>query len=199
MLRTLLVLPIVYCSLFILVLRPAFAAVNCTTQYGGGQTCVSTGQLLVNKRVFDPETNGLVDNTKHAFSAGQGVNFTVDVKNVGDVTLTNIRLIDTLPNFLEWAAGDPLDLTIPSLSPGEIVTKTIQTRVKANLGTANMDCQSNTAVATASNGMSDRDTASLCVGQLPPKTPASGPEAWQLVLTAPLWLGGVGMYLRRKS
>jgi uncharacterized repeat protein (TIGR01451 family) len=177
----------------LLFIKPVFADVSCTTQYGGGQTCVSTGQLLVNKHVFDPDVNGFVDNTTHAFKAGQGVNFTVDVKNVGDITLSNIHLVDTLPGFLEWAGGDPLDLTISSLAPGEMVTKTIQTRVKGDVGTANMNCQANLAVATASNGMSDRDTASLCVGQLPPKTPASGPEGLILVLP----LGAAGYFLRK--
>lgn len=166
--------------------KPVFAAVTCIPQYGGGQTCVATGQLMVNKRVLNTVTDGF------RFQNGDEVSFAIDVKNVGDAVINNITVTDTLPSFLTLSGGDPLVSTIDSLSPGQTVTKTI----KAKVNTTVVTCQLNVATAT-SGSLSDRGTAQVCAGVPPPVTPPTGPEDWPLILSAPVWLGSIGWYLKK--
>lgn len=177
---------------FVSAFLPVLASVNCTTQYGGEQTCVSTGQLLVNKRVWNPDTNQMVDNltvNDHQFKFGDEITFSIDVKNVGDATINNITFTDTLPAFLTWSAGDGLNSTIDSLTPGQIRTFTVKAKVNSN-GTG---CAVNTALASG-DSMSDSDTAQVCIkGPIPPEIPKTGPE--YLFLLFPL--GGLGFYLRK--
>mgnify|MGYP001613611387 FL=1 len=178
---------------FLSFVLPVFATVTCTTQYGGGQTCVSTGQLLVNKKVFNPENSQMVDNltvNDHQFKMGDEVIFSIDVKNVGDFTLNNVTFSDTLPSFLTWISGD-LNSTINSLTPGQIRTFTVKAKVNSN-GTG---CAVNTAYAAA-NGISDQDTSQVCIkGTVPAQIPQTGPEFLFLLLP----LGGAGFFLRRHS
>ncbi|MBI3558947.1 DUF11 domain-containing protein [Candidatus Gottesmanbacteria bacterium] len=177
--------------------RPVLATVSCTTQYGGGQTCVATGQLLVNKKIWDPASQVFKDNlglADHRFQAGEEVIFSIDIKNVGDNTLNNVQFADTLPAFLVWSAGDALSSAINTLTPGQTITKVIRARVINNLAAA-VTCDRNIAVATAPEGISDRDTAQLCAGTVPKAIPAAGPEMAVLALLP--GLGGLGWYLRK--
>lgn len=168
---------------------PVLAAVTCTTQYGGGQTCATTGQLLINKKVFDPDLKTFVDNSTHRFSLGQEVTFTIETKNVGDATLNNITVTDTLPVFLTWVSGDSLVSIIDSLAPGQSITKTIKAKVNSN----GIVCDPNMVVASG-NGMSDQDSAQVCIaGPVPPVMPKAGPEYLALLLP----LTGIGFYLKR--
>ncbi|MCL4398021.1 DUF11 domain-containing protein [Patescibacteria group bacterium] len=214
---------ILYLLVFLVALisRPIFASVSCTTQYGGGQTCVSTGELLVNKKVFDPVSQTFVDNlgrTDHVFAIGEEVTFSIEVKNVGDAPVNDITVTDTLPNFLTWTGGDPLVSTISSLGAGESVTKTIRTKVVSTFGSG-VVCANNlasveatiTSTSTATAPVSDpqTDTAQLCVNlptaaptvvtptPTPPVTPPTGPSDWLLLLSSPAWLGGIGFYLKK--
>lgn len=182
---------------FVLAIKPVFASVSCTTQYGGGQTCVTTGQLLVNKKVWNPTSQTFVDNlgvADHRFQAGEEVIFSIDIKNVGDNTLNNVQFTDTLPGFLVWSSGDALSSTINSLTPGQTITKVIRARIISNL-VATVTCDRNIAMATADNGSSDRDTAQLCAGVLPKTVPAAGPEMAVLALLPAF--GAVGWFLRK--
>lgn len=178
--------------------RPALASVTCTTQYGGGQTCVSTGQLLINKKIWDPDGKVFVDNlglSNHIFQEGEEVTFTIDVKNVGDATLDTVNFIDTLPSFLQWSGGDSLTLTITSLTPGQTITKQIKTKV---LATSGIVCPVNSVSISSPRGGSDTDTAQLCVGKnvLGVTTvPKTGPEMG--VLMALPAFGAIGFYLKK--
>lgn len=181
---------------FVLATKPALADVSCTTQYGGGQACVTTG-LLVNKKIWDPANGGAFkDNlglADHRFAPGEEVLFSIDIKNVGDNTLNNVQFTDTLPGFLVWSSGDALSSTINILTPGQTITKTIRTRVISNLNTP-VSCDRNLVLATAGN-FSDRDTAQLCVGTAPKTIPAAGPEMAVLALLPAF--GAAGWYLRK--
>lgn len=179
--------------------KNALADVRCETQYGGGQTCVTT-QLLVNKKVWDPDGKVFVDNlaaSGHRFVAGDTVTFTVDIKNVGSTTLTNVNFSDTLPSFLVWQSGDSLNSTISTLSPGETKTLTIVARVISD-PPGGVTCNVNTAFASTS-GASDSDSAQLCVeNRVKGVTtiPSTGPEQGVLVLLPAL--GAFGYFLKLK-
>lgn len=171
----------------------AAGAVRCETFYGG-QRCVPVGQLQVNKKVFDPTTKTFLDNllpSGHRFVSGEEVTFTIDIKNVSEVTVNSITFTDTLPSFLTWSGGDPLTSAIGSLAPGQTINKTIRAKVTAATGT----CAVNKATASSPDS-TDTDTAQVCAA-LPPEVPAAGPANWALVLSAPVWLGSIGWYLRK--
>lgn len=178
--------------------QPVLATVTCTTQYGGGQTCVSTGALLVNKKVWDPDGKVFVDNlglANHIFQQSEEVIFNIDIKNVGDATLDTVNFTDTLPSFLQWSSEDPLSLTISSLTPGQTVTKQIRVVVLATPGRV---CPVNTVTISSPQGGSDTDTAQLCVGKnvLGVTTvPKTGPEMSVLALLP--GLAGIGLYLKK--
>jgi uncharacterized repeat protein (TIGR01451 family) len=183
--------------LFFLLARPVSAEVTCTTQYGGGQTCTTTSNLLVNKKILNPVSKQYVDNlgqNDHLFAAGEEVTFAVSIKNVGDTVLNNVVFTDTLPAFLEWVGGDQLTSTINALKPGEAVTKTIKAKVVAAFPAAkNVVCLKNVAKAVA-GAMSDQDSSQLCISvSLPKVVPKAGAEG---LLFLPL-LSGIGFYLTR--
>jgi len=168
-----------------------FGAVNCVNQpgvavyggvYGGGQICVRTGQLQINKEVFNPNSkvNKFVDNitlensdTRYTFAPGEEVKFRLRIKNTGDNVLNKVTVIDTLPSFLEQVEGQ-YTFDIMDLQAGQTVEKELKARVVAVNKLANdknMFCDVNRAEATSSD-MSDRDTASVCAekkvaGELP--------------------------------
>lgn len=169
----------------------AAGAVRCETFYGG-QRCVPVGQLQINKKVFDPSSKTFLDNllpSGHRFVSGEEVTFTIDIKNVSEVTVSNITFTDTLPLFLTWSGGDPLTSTIGSLAPGQTISKTIRAKVTAATGA----CAVNKAAAVSADS-TDSDTAQVCAA-LPPEVPAAGPEV--AVLTLLPGLGAVGWFLRK--
>lgn len=178
--------------------KTVLAEVRCETQYGGGQTCVTT-QLLVNKKVWDPDGKSFVDNltaSGHHFVAGDTVTFIIDIKNTGNTTLTNINFSDALPSFLVWRSGDSLNSTISSLNPGESKTLTIVAKVVSD-PPGGVTCNVNSAFASVS-GASDQDSAQLCVeSRVKGVTtiPSTGPEQGVLVLLPSL--GAAGYFLKK--
>jgi len=58
----------------IILSQPTFASIRCETQYGGGQVCIKTGELQINKKVWDPQSKAFIDNlgiTSYKFTAGE--------------------------------------------------------------------------------------------------------------------------------
>ncbi len=190
---------IVLFSFLALLLRVVFAPTvladgHCVTQYGGGQTCVETGEILVNKKVWDPVNKTFVDNlfsSVKAFQAGEEVTFSIEIKNVGDDNLHNVSFTDTLPSFLAWSGGDPLSFAVGDMAPTAVVTRTIKAKVVALPGN---QCSVNTVKASSNEG-TDQDTAQVCVSQPPKEVPKSGPEMGVLALLPSL--GAIGYYLRK--
>jgi len=181
--------------LFVFLLpKPVFATVSCTTQYGGSQNCVTTGQIIINKKVLNPGNGQYFDNlalSDHQFKVGDDVFFSLDIKNSGDATINNVSYTDTLPPNMSWAGNDPLSTSIGSLSPGQDVTKIIHAKINGGAS----GCLTNTGFTTSSDGGSDQDTAQFCLAgpPLPKTTPPTGPEDLWLLLP----ISGIGFYLKR--
>lgn len=170
--------------LFFASLSGTFAAVRCETQYGGGETCVRTGELQIDKEVCnaDKDESGkyldcdlnndeFVDNFSiddQRFATNQEVVFKLKIKNVGDDTLFGIDVTDTLPSYLFFSGGSTSTFTIDKLNPGEEFVKFIRTRVVAESqlpAEKSLICLVNTAEAEANNGEHDKDTAQICIGK----------------------------------
>ena len=178
------------------------ADVRCETQYGGNEVCVTTGQLQINKKVWDPDNSDWVDNlyiTSHKFQTGDTVRFKLTVKNVGDNTLHNVKVIDTLPNFLFFTGTTASEFTIDHLDPDETEDFEVEARVVSESQlTVNEACDVNIAEANSDEDEHDKDTAKLCVTKqvLGVTTlPKTGPTNTLLILSLSLFAGVSGLYL----
>lgn len=183
--------------------KNVMGAVRCETQYGGGQVCVRTGQLQIDKEIFNPDKKEFVDNldfTSFKFNAGNEVKFKLKIKNVGDATFDKVSVNDTLPSFLELVSGS-LSFEINDLTPGETEEREIVTKVvsSSKLPAEPIICDVNTA-EVKSGDERDKDTAKVCVEKkvlgaiiLPP----TGPENWLLILIVSIVAGIAGFTLKR--
>ncbi|MBI4100252.1 hypothetical protein HY439_00725 [Candidatus Microgenomates bacterium] len=184
--------------------KPATAAVRCETQYGGGEVCVRTGQLQIDKEVFNPQENKFVDNlgiTSHKFNPADEITFKLIIKNVGDAKFDKVSVSDELPSFLERTAGD-LSFEITDLDPGE----TVEREIKAKVVSANQIpsdkttiCVVNTA-KVSSGDEQDKDTAQVCIERKvlgAAIQPVTGPQDWLMILAVSFGAGITGIFLRK--
>jgi len=199
---------------------------NCQTVYGGGQTCTSSVKFTINKLVQNPGKGGeYVDNltvNDNKYTAGKTVSFKIIVTNTGSSTLTNLSVVDTFPQYINFAAGagsydtgnKKLSFIIPSLGAGKSQEFVISGKVvdEGNLpSNAGITCVTNTARAVDNSGAAAEDASQVCIQKnvfgaptpevfqkVPVKqVPATGPELYSLIALIPTGLAGV--MLRRKS
>jgi len=144
-----------------------FASVRCETQYGGNEICVTTGGLQINKEILDPRYSGTYrDNlylTEYQFRTSDFVTFRLTVKNVGDNTLNNVKITDSLPSFLFFTGETKNEFTLEHLNPDESKDFEVKARVVAESQLeADRICGVNTAEVWADGDQHDKDTAELC-------------------------------------
>lgn len=165
------------------------AGVVCQPIYGGGETCVQTGNILINKTVANPKTGAFVDNLSvndDKFPQDQTVTFQLTVTNTGGAALSTVNVKDVFPQFVNFVAGpgnfDPnsktLTFSLNNLNPRESRTFTL-TAVVVNANELPADrgivCVVNQAQAS-SNGQLSSDNAQFCIqkqvlaAQVPPVT-----------------------------
>lgn len=207
--------------LSLLLVGNVFADTTCQPIYGGGQTCITTGNLIINKMVQDPLTGQFVDNinvnSSSKFVPGQTINFQLNLTNSGNSNILQVAVKDTLPAEVTFVSGPgnfdvnsrTLTFTTDNLAAGQTRTFSVEARANdINQGTV---CVVNQATATGNNGQTSQDNSSFCIqkGALtkgglpvfpPPKvftTPPTGPELIPLIGLLPAGLSG--WFLRRKS
>lgn len=201
-------LPIAAVFIFSFLLTPKFslAAVRCETQYGGGEVCVRTGQLQINKEVWSPSQKKFVDNlgiTDYKFASEEEITFKLKIKNVGDETFDKVYVKDTLPDYLQLTSGD-LSFEISDLTVGETEEREFKAKVVSAERFSNdktVICVVNTVEAWVGDEK-DKDTAQVCLEKkvlgvrlLPP----TGPEYWLGLLLASGIFGLLGIYLLKFS
>lgn len=201
-LKTLPILAFILALFFIA--KPLWAAVRCETNYYG-EVCIYTGELQIDKEVWDVEDELWVDNmgiNDYKFAPSEEITFKLKIKNVGDKTFDKVYVKDTLPDYLELISGD-LEFEIDDLDPDETVEREIRVRVVSadQFPDGATICVVNTG-ETWSNDESDKDTAQVCLEEkvlgvtvLPP----TGPGGWLLILPFSLLAGLIGVYLRKFS
>lgn len=183
---------------FLFVSKTTFASgtERCETQYGGTQVCITTGQVQINKEVFDPLSKKYVDNlgiNDYKFSPGELISFRLSIKNVGNTNLSNVTVTDTpQAGLLDLATGS-LNFNLTNLTPGEVRQQELKLRVTeaSKLPQNNIICIINTAEATSDNNR-DKDTAQICLEkkilavtapiETPKELPKTGPEGLLLAL-----------------
>lgn len=205
----------------------AFADVSCQPVYGGGQTCVTTGNILVHKTVQNPATGQFVDNlgiNDPKFSPGQTITFNIALTNTGASTILQTKVIDTLPPTVIFTAGPgnfdqnskTLTFIVDNLTANETRNFTLQGRIiDANQLQQDITCDpdktTNIIIATTNTGQTSTDFTKFCIQKgattkgglpvfppsTPTATPSTGPELIPLIGLLPAGLSG--WFLRRKS
>lgn len=167
-------------SLFVFaaVLSPANAGKNCDSY---GRNCPRESYLVIDKYIRDPRVSGdvYVDNltyNDYRFAPGEDVVFKVVVKNVGDKTIHNVRISDTIPDvtYFLMLSGDTnpdmreITKDWGSVAPNEIREWYFRVRVKpaSQIGDT-VVCGSpyaiNRAVVRGDDVSDSYDSASFCV------------------------------------
>lgn len=216
-------------SLFFLFLaRSAFADVICQPVYGGGQSCVTTGNILVTKTVQNPQTNQFVQNlgtNDPRFSGNQTVTFQVTVTNTGGQTISQTAVKDTFPGFVNFQLGGTtglfdnntktLTFTVDLLGPNETRNFTVLGKVVDPKDLPNgITCVVNQVTATTNTGQMSQANTQFCIeravattttkGGLPIVSPspvsATPATGPELLPLMALLPGGVfGFLLRKKT
>lgn len=157
----------------------AYADVSCQPIYGGGQTCVQTGNVSVDKKLTHPKTNSLVDNigvNDDKFGPESVVTFQIAVTNTGSGKISRVQVRDIFPQHVDFAAGvgnfdggsKVLSFDVNDLNPAETRTFNIVGKVaKAENLPVNQGivCVVNQATAkdSTNTGNPSVDNAQLCI------------------------------------
>lgn len=204
----------------------AFAGVAQASGSNSACTTVSTGtytskescvKITIDKKVLKPGTSDYVDGlsaTDPKYGIDQNVTFKVVVQNVGDENLTDITVVDALPQNVTYVSGagnydqgrNELSFNIDNLEVGKsqeffIVAKTTNSM---SFGDKGFVCVTNNVRASANKGVQVDDAAQFCVERplkvQPPvivkKTPPTGPMDAALPIL--MSMGGAGIFLRKK-
>ena len=201
---------------------------NCQPIYGGGQTCVQSGNVSINKTVARPDNGAFVDNlgvNDPKFNPDQTVTFQLQVTNTGGTHLDKVTAKDVFPQFVSFSAGPgnfdsnskTLTFELTNLAPNETRTFTVTGKVSNDLPANQMvTCVVNQAMASSGNQTS-QDNAQFCVQKpvkevtttttkgglkvLTPTKPTSTPPTGpeMLVLAGMIPTLAGGLFLRRKA
>jgi len=194
----------------LMVLAPKAGAQNCTTQYGGGQSCQPV-DLTINKEIKDLSTNNFFDNlsvSTSAFSLGREFTFRLTIVNSSGETFHSLNVRDAFPATMTFVSGPgtydagnrTLNFTIDSLPAGQNRVFDIVAKVTSTMSSG--QCAVNYSAVTATertNG--DDDTAQICVtGQVlgVQKLPVAGVNDLLVVPMSVLFgVGGLALLLKK--
>lgn len=155
----------------------SFADTSCQPIYGGGQTCTTSSDILVDKKVLNPQTNKLVDNlgiNDPKYKPDFIVNFQIKITNTGSDTLSKVDVKDIFPQYVTFSAGPgtfdkntkTLTFSITNLKSQESRSFTIMGRVadSASIPLTNGNiCIVNQALATTDTNGVAQDNAQFCI------------------------------------
>jgi len=92
----------------------SYGSVACQPIYGGGETCASTDNIILDKKVLDPsaKTKGNVESYVDNLSVNgakyfpsQHVKFQITLTNTSASTLSEITVKDILPSYVDFVSG----------------------------------------------------------------------------------------------
>lgn len=154
-------------------------AEDCESNYGGGETCVRNKSFEIRKyvRVEDEDTKW--DDKVTDVAEDDVIEFKVTIKNVGEVTVDDMKMEDKLPDELERIGGDGLTEYFNNFKPGDKEEFIIRAKVKKDeFDRDNFEkCVVNKAQARYKGKFEGSDTATVCYGNAEvkelPKTGAS--------------------------
>ncbi len=197
-------------------------AKECQTVYGGGEVC-ETGELSLDKKVFNPKTNEYwdnIDSKDYTFAPNEEVKFSLRIKNISNIKVDSARInddFDRLDDYMVFVSSDKGDyraevtdhkvkFEFGGLEPGAEATVYFVARFKLEdklpVGTT---CLTNAAHAYSHvDAVSDSDYATFCVktdnGKIVTKsTPATGLNLGTILGLEALAFAGLGSIAWRKA
>jgi uncharacterized repeat protein (TIGR01451 family) len=200
---------------------------SCQTIYGGGQTCVTNGNITINKTVANPKTNQYVDNLSMNdthYKPGETVWFKLDIKNTGNGKVSKVEAKDVFPQYVTFVSGpgsynnDSKTLTfyLEELGVNETKTFTIQTKIvdvnQLPINEGGVVCVVNQGIAVNQdqNSQQAQDNAQFCIEKVLTSpgfptvstvtvatTPATGAESLAWISLIPTGISG--WFLRKKA
>jgi uncharacterized repeat protein (TIGR01451 family) len=161
-----------------------FADTSCQPIYGGGQTCITTGNISINKTVLNPETNKMVDGLSindPRYQPGYLVTFQIAVTNTDNNNISKIKVSDVFPQYVTFSSGPgsfdnntkSLSFEIDNLAANETKTFTILGRIVSDsqipISQGGIVCVVNQAIAYNLDNKSQvsQDNAQLCIEKTP--------------------------------
>jgi uncharacterized repeat protein (TIGR01451 family) len=189
---------------------PKASAQNCTTQYGGGQSCQPV-DLTINKEIKDVSTDNYFDNisvSSSAFTVGREFTFRLTIKNTSGETFHSVTIRDVFPPNMAYTGGSGTfdagtrTLTINMDPLPADVSKSITFTAKVTSPMTSGQCTSNYAAITAiERPAGDDDTAQICVnGQVlgVQHLPVAGVnDIWMISVSVLSGIGGVALLLKK--
>lgn len=172
--------------LFALPHSSALASTICQPVYGGGQNCITTGGISLNKRILHPSIpkalspndcndTEFVENlgaNDQKFGPTQTITFQLCITNTTGATIQQIAIKDTFPGFVNFVTGNgsfdsntkTLTFTVDNLGPNETRPFIVQAKVSDAKDLPNgVTCVVNQATATANSGQMSQDNAQFCI------------------------------------
>ncbi len=190
-------------------LTPKANAQNCTTQYGGGQSCQPV-DLTIDKQIKDLSTSNFFDNlsvSASSFASGREFTFRLIIKNSSGETFHNLKIRDVFPETMAFVSGSgaydagsrTLNFTIDNLPAGQNRVFDITAKVTGTIVSG--QCAVNySAVSATERPNGDYDTAQICVtGQVLGATlPVAGVnDFWIVSISALSGVGGLALLLKK--
>jgi uncharacterized repeat protein (TIGR01451 family) len=205
----------------------SFADTSCQPIYGGGQTCVTTGNISINKTVMNPQNGSMVDNLSindPHYQPGSVTTFQIAVTNTGNSNISRINVKDVFPQYITFSSGPgsfdnsskTLTFEVDNLAVNEtrnftILAKVVDgTLIPINQGASVCIINQATATNIDNNAQAAQDNAQFCIEKTTATigfpafpsttvtvTPSTGPES--LALFALIPTGITGLFLRKKS
>jgi hypothetical protein len=197
-------------------------AKECRTVYGGGEVC-ETGDLSIDKKVFNPKANEYwdnIDSKDYTFAPSEEVKFSLHIKNISNIKVDSARInddFDRLDDYMVYVSSEKGDyraevthykvkFDFGGLNPGEEATVYFVARFKKEgelpVGTT---CVTNSASAYShDDATSDSDFATFCVKANNGKivtgtTPATGFDLSNILVVEALAFAGLGSIAWKKA
>ena len=156
----------------------SYADVSCQPIYGGGQSCITSNNIVINKTVLNPQTNQFVDNlgiNDPKYFPGYIATFQISITNTGNNNVSRIDVKDIFPQYISFGAGagtfnssaNTLTFSLTDLAPNETRKYSIVGRVfnaeQIPVAAGSMVCVVNQAIATIDGNTVGQDNAQFCI------------------------------------
>ena len=155
----------------------AYASTSCQPIYGGGQSCTTINNILIEKTVLNPQTGKFVDNLgvkDPKYQPGFIVTFQIKITNIGNRDFSKVEIKDIFPQYVLFSAGPGifdtntkiLTFSINNLKVQESRIFTISGRVVDSASipfTRENVCVVNQALATTNTNEVAQDNSQFCI------------------------------------
>lgn len=189
----------------VMVLMPSKAfAVECESVYGGGERCIYNKSFEIKKKVRIKGEGSYRDRLNlDEDELDEILEFKIKVKNIGEIEVDDMEMIDDLPDGLYRVSGSDLEEDWDDFEPDE--TKEFKIRVKIDKDIyedkKNFEtCLVNKAEVEYKGHHEGSDVAEVCfsVGELK-ELPDTGADATVAVTGLGLGLTFIGVVLKKRS